>query len=96
MLNEVLRLTQGDLSGVVKDENTSFVPFDAYDPPLHLDHIRPFPQRHENGECKHGMQFSTECEECIKEQHAAFRGKHLERGQNNEAFYKDYQGENHA
>lgn len=48
-----------------------------------------------NGECKHGMQFGTECEDCIKEQHAAFRGKSLEREQNNEAFYKDYQGESH-
>ena len=37
MLNEVLRLTQGDLSNVTQTDNC--VHFDAYNPPLHLNTI---------------------------------------------------------
>lgn len=66
MLNEVLKLTQGDLTMFSKNRKQK---------------------------CKHGIDHGRECEECIKEQHTAFRGKELER--NNEAFYKDSIGEGH-
>ena len=61
MLNEVLRLTQGDLSNVTQKDN--FVPFDAYNPPLHLNTIKIVVEKQDETE------------------------------RNNEAFYKDYQGE---
>lgn len=60
MLNEVLRLTQGDLTNVLSQE----------------------------GKCRHGQKFGTECTLCIKEQHAAFRGKKLQLDINNENCYK--------
>lgn len=49
MLNEVLRLTNGDLTNVIKEDD------------------KPIPQDQENGQTE----------------------------RNNEAFYKDYQGENY-
>lgn len=64
MLNEVLRLTKGDLSNVTQTDNC--VPFDAYNPPLHLNTIVIVVEKQDETE------------------------------RNNEAFYKDYQGENHV
>ena len=61
MLNEVLRLTKGDLSNVTQTDNC--VPFDAYNPPLHLNTIVIVVEKQDETE------------------------------RNNEAFYKDYQGE---